>query len=47
MNKPIPDNKQELHKDVIDTLKFFESTFLTGRYISNQSAITLADIKYI
>ncbi|CAD8137692.1 unnamed protein product [Paramecium pentaurelia] len=45
MNKPVPDNKQELHKDVIDTLKFFESTFLTGRYIFNQSAITLADIK--
>ncbi|CAD8045863.1 unnamed protein product [Paramecium sonneborni] len=45
MNKPVPDNKQELQKDVIDTLKFFESSFLTGRYIFNQSALTLADIK--
>lgn len=35
MKKPVPDNKDEMYKDVIDTLKFFESVFLKDRYILN------------
>ncbi|CAK72830.1 unnamed protein product (macronuclear) [Paramecium tetraurelia] len=45
--KPVPQNKEQMYQDTIDTLQFFESIFLKGRYIQNQPSITIADLKCI
>ncbi|CAD8132298.1 unnamed protein product [Paramecium pentaurelia] len=47
MKKPIPQNKEQMYQDTIETLKFFESIFFQGRYIQNQPSITIADLKCI